>query len=61
VSKIGIPHMSDSGAFVIADLDTVLIAVCVELVDRIIPQVGPAAAAQAGRRWCPTPNWSAWQ
>src|SRR5256885_11974620 len=29
------PHTSDSGAFVIADLDTLLIALCVARVDRI--------------------------
>src|SRR5215203_1937819 len=34
------PHTSDPGAFVIADLDTLLIALYVELVDRIIPARG---------------------
>src|ERR687897_1116045 len=34
------PHTSDPGAFVIADLDTLLIALYVELVDRIIPAHG---------------------
>src|SRR5512132_1081410 len=34
------PHTSDPGAFVIADLDTLLIALYVELVDRIIPACG---------------------
>src|SRR5215207_4696114 len=34
------PHTSDSGAFVIADLDTLLIALYVELVDGIIPARG---------------------
>jgi hypothetical protein len=33
--------------FVIADLDTLVIALYVELTDRIIPQVGAAAADQA--------------
>jgi hypothetical protein len=36
---------------VIADLDTLLIALYVELVDRIIPPVGHVAAARAVRRW----------
>src|ERR671910_2346074 len=40
VPKIGVPHTSDPGAFVIADLDTLLIALYVELVDRIIPARG---------------------
>src|ERR671910_462621 len=40
VPKIGVPHTSDPGAFVIADLDTLLIARYVELVDRIIPACG---------------------
>src|SRR5947207_1979144 len=34
------PHTSDPGVFVIADLDTLLIALYVELVDRIIPGPG---------------------
>src|SRR5918995_856003 len=34
------PHTSDPGAFVTADLDTLLIALYVELVDRIIPAHG---------------------
>src|SRR6266511_2716451 len=34
------PHTSDPGVFVIADLDTLLIALYVELVDRIIPARG---------------------
>ena len=44
----------------IADLDTLLTALYVELTDRIIPFHGLGAAGRAGRRKSPTPSWPAW-
>jgi hypothetical protein len=49
------------GPSVIADLDTLLIALYVELTDRIIPTLGPQDRAGPGRpARSPTPSWSVW-
>ena len=44
----------------IADLDTLLTALYVELTDRIIPSGGFAAAGPASPRMSPTASWPAW-
>ena len=43
-------HVRPWEVFVIADLDTLLIALYVELTDRVIPARGAATAAQVARR-----------
>jgi hypothetical protein len=49
------------GPSVIADLDTLLIALYVELTDRIIPTLRPQHRAGPGRpRVVTTPSWSVW-
>src|SRR5215211_6751121 len=50
VPKIGVPtHLRPMGPSVIADLDTLLIALYVELTDRIIPTLGRQDRAGPGR------------
>ena len=44
----------------IADLDTLLTALYVELTDRIIPLRGFGRRGPGGRRRSPTPSWRAW-
>ena len=45
----------------IADLDTLLTALYVELTDRIIPSCGLARRGPGKPRKSPTPNWPAWR
>ena len=60
--KIGVStHLRPMGPSVIADLDTLLIALYVELTDRIIPPDRAASAVDlGGRPWSATPSWSVW-
>ena len=50
VSKIGVSHRLTLGVIVIADPDTLLIALYVELTDRIVPSRGWPAPDRGGRR-----------
>ena len=63
VPKIGVStHLRPVGPSVIADLDTLLIALYVELTDRIIPARlgGQRAWAWPAPARSPTPSWSVW-
>lgn len=52
MSRIGVlTHVRTLEPAVIADLDTLLVALYVELTDAIIPPLAQADAARAGRRW----------
>ena len=51
MSKIGVfTHVWPWEVIVIADLDTLLIALYVELTDQIIPSLGLARSGRASRR-----------
>ena len=53
-------HVRTLEPTVIADLDTLLTALYVELTDRIIPSAASRAAGPASPRMSPTPSWPAW-
>jgi hypothetical protein len=57
VSKIGVFNTRlTMGVIVIADLDTLLVALYVELTGHIIPSLGLAGAGRASGQKSPTPS-----